>query len=73
MPRLNKCPETDRDLTDIDPRKHAMNLWPEVHRNPQAFDGTEAHKRYTALIEEADARDAEREDQRVAARKEKKH
>ncbi len=67
--RLTTCPETGRSLEGIDPRKHAANLWPAIAEHPEKYTQTEAGKRYALLIAEADLRDAEEEDKRVAARK----
>ncbi len=66
--RLTHCPETGRSLEGIDPRKHAANLWPELHKDTHKFTTTEAYKRYSALIAEADARDEEAQDARAAER-----
>ncbi len=67
--RLTHCPETGRSLEGIDPRKHAANLWPTIANNTDKKPNPEAVRRYNLLIAEADLRDAEAEDARVAARK----
>jgi len=52
---LTHCPETGRDLADVDLRAHCNNLWPNLDDKDPRF--VEARKRRDILLAEADRRD----------------
>jgi hypothetical protein len=57
--KLTHCPETNRDLEDVDIRAHCENLWPDLDAKDPRFE--EARKRRAVLLAEAERRERARE------------
>jgi len=51
---LTHCPETGRDLTGVDCKAHADNLWPNLHETDPRF--VEARRRRDLVIAEHERR-----------------
>jgi len=62
---LMQCPETGRDLTGLDLRKHAAALWPNLDATDTRYE--EARRRKKLLLDEAARRDLVAERERGAA------
>jgi hypothetical protein len=55
---LTHCPETGRDLTGINIRKHISHLWPNLDEKDPRFEL--ARERRALLIAEAERREAQK-------------